>query len=546
MGSGISFSGLASGIDSQAIVEKLMQLERRPLTAIEDSKSVLFAKQSFFNSLSANLGDLDSAVSRLSTKSTLAAKTVTSSSDTMTASATAFATPGNYTIGEVTTLATRHSEAFVGAEDAQATFAAGTVFDFSVNGTDYSVDVSALSADQRDLNGLRDAINLEADGVVQASVINTGDANNPYKLILQAEESGVENQIINISTDVEITTTDGSTQTDVALTAVIAEQQLGTDAAFKFNGVDITRSTNTIDDLLEGLTFTLEEVSATDVELTVVTDSSSVKESMNQFIEAYNAVNTMIQGQFKVDANGKGGLLAGDSTLRNVQGTLQRLVVSGVTDADGNRYSLGTLGVEIDGKTGDLSLDSDRFEEAINNPDRELFMDVLMARGETDHSDASYSGSSSSTQAGTYGITITGDDGEGNVTGYYSFEGTDYTGVGTGQLLRGPEDSPMDGLRVGIAVGSTGSLGSVVFTIGVAEQMERTLADYIAPITGLMPRLSGRIEKDIESMNDQIADFELRLIERQRTLTNQFAAAEDAIAQLNSQQQAFSASASNL
>jgi flagellar hook-associated protein 2 len=532
----INFSGL-SGLDTEAIVEALLSIERRPLEQIEQQQALTQLKREFFQEISSQLGSLESAIGSLNKLSGLNAKSASSSNENvLTASATAFAQNGTFTISEITRLATNHSESFLGVADKTAQFVSGTTFDFSVNGNDYSIDVSALAAEDQTLEGLRDAINDQAGDDVTAVIINTGDPDDPYKLSLRSNESGEEAQITGISTDIQVTTSTGS----AALATVAGEQVLGENALFTFNGVEISRASNTVDDLLEGISFTLKAESASPVSITVDNDTAEIESNIQSFIDAYNEINAVIQEQFTFNPEtGSAGALSGDSTLRSIQSTLQSLVVGGVADADGNRYSLGTIGIDVDSKTGELSLDSERLQEALESGDKELLLDLFMVRGTASNSDVSYVTSTDATQAGTYSINITGDDGNGNVTGTFTLNGEVFVGVGNGDILIGPEGTAAEGLKVRIANGATGDLGTLFLSVGVAEKFERQIDGYVAPITGLLPSLDDALEEQINSFNDQIEIFEERLAQRERILLAQFAAAEEALAALQSQQSAF-------
>lgn len=543
MGS-INFTGLSSGLDTNAIVEKLLEIERQPLAIYELQQATLEAKQAFFSDLDSKLSTLDSAISKLSTASGINLRSATSSDeDILTATASSSAQVGTFNISKITSIAKAHSEAFIGVSDQDAAFAAGTTFSFKVDGETFTIDVDDLAAEDRNLTGLRDAINDAAGEKVQATIINTGNATDPYKLVLQSNDTGEANRITDISTDITVGTSGGT----VALATVGGEQVLGADAQFTFNGVEIKRSSNTVDDLITGLTLTLKGETATPVSVKVEQDGEGLKTNIESFISAYNELNSVIQEQFKFDeAEGKAGLLSGDATLRQIQSSLQQLVIGGVTDADGNRYSLATIGIEFDKSDGSLSLNDDKFEAALENSDTDLFLDLFTTRGVTSSRQAFYVSSTRNSQPGTYGINVSGWDGNGNVQGTFSYNGTTYTGIGSGEFLTGPSGSPLDGLKIRISNGATGDLGTIDFSVGLATQLDRTINSYIAPLTGLLPKLDSQYEDELARLDDQIADFEERLALREFELKQQFAAAEEALSSLQSQQASLQSQLSSL
>ena len=543
MGSTINFAGL-TGIDTQAIVEALMQRERIPLQQLQEQQATIERKKAYFQDIDSKLSSLESAIGDLASASKLAAKKASSSSSSdIEATATSFAQTGSYTISEVTNLATSHSEAFIAISDQTAQFDAGTFFDFEVNGNSYSIDLTSLDASQQDLEGLRDEINRVAGDDVSAFILNTGDSDDPYKLILQSKETGEEARITNLSTDIDATTSSGVADFDT----VGSEQVLGQNASFVFNGVTVERATNSVNDLIEGLTLELKDETTSNVTITVSSDSESIKEDIEDFVSKYNAVNAIFQSEFTVNPEtGFAGELSGDATLRGIQSNMQSLVVSGVADAEGNRYSLATVGIEVDKDTGNLSFDSSKFDEAMASDDKDLMLDLFTAYGTTTSNDFSYVSSNSESEAGAYDINITGYDGDGNVQGTFTFNGTTYTGLGTGQLLVGPSDSPAEGIKIRVDSGATGSLGTLNFSVGVGEALERKIHSYTAPVYGLFSKMESRFDDDLKLMDDQIAAFELRLETTERNFKAQFLAAEEAMSALQSQQEAFAAQAANL
>ncbi|HUX07586.1 MAG TPA: flagellar filament capping protein FliD [Acidobacteriota bacterium] len=537
----VTFSGIFSGIDTATIVERLMEIERQPLRVIQQEQLQTQRRLAIFKNLQSRLSSLDSAIQSLNRASTLGAKTATSSNtDVLTVSASSAAAAGSFTIDSITNLARAASEASIGVTDKTADFVSGSSFSFDV-GTE-TVSIS-LSAGETTLEGLRDAINTQATGLASAAIIDTGDDNDPYKLVIRSVETGADSDISNISTDIVVSTTGG----DVALSFVPAESVDGLDALFKVNDVEISRGSNTVSDVLEGVTLELKGTTGSPVTVTVARDTDTIKSEVNEFISAYNDINSLIQSQFDYNEETESaGPLSGDFTLRQIQGSLQSLVVGGIEDADGNRYSLATIGIEIDKYSGALSLDESKFNEAIANDDKQLFLDLFLARGVPSDKRVTYVSSRNATQAGNYEINITGYDGTGNAEGTFTLDGQVYTGIGEGQCLVGPEGTPAEGLRIRIASGVTGALGSVYFSVGVAEQFERRLDDFLMPISGLLPKVESRLKGDLASFADHIAAFEERLEERQRELTQQFIAAEQAIASLQSQSSSFSQQLNNI
>ena len=188
--SGISFTGLASGIDTQSIINQLMQIEAIPLQRMQQDQAVLGNKQALYAQLKSILVSFTSSASALNTAASFnPIKVDSSDSDVATATATSSATAGVYDLA-VSQLATTHKVASVA--QSSATTSLGYTGSFVVNGKAVTVEASD------NLNTVAGKINSLGSGVV-ASVIYGGTGNS--YLTLTAANSGASNtvQLANLS-----------------------------------------------------------------------------------------------------------------------------------------------------------------------------------------------------------------------------------------------------------------------------------------------------------------------------------------------------------
>jgi flagellar hook-associated protein 2 len=151
----------------------------------------------------------------------------------------------------------------------------------------------------------------------------------------------------------------GSLGADLGLTDINLPTDL--DAELLVDGLyKITRSSNTIDDAIAGITLNLLGETAGNVQLNVSRDTDSVTESVQAFVDAFNELKTTFDS-----LAGEGDELEADSTLRSIENQVQAIfntVPSGLTT--GFSY-LSEVGVSFQ-RDGTLSLDSDDLESAIN------------------------------------------------------------------------------------------------------------------------------------------------------------------------------------
>lgn len=371
---GLSGSGI---IDTQQIVSQLMQLERQPLLKLQQKEKDYNSKISAYGTLSTALSGLKSAASALKSFDAMGMKATSSDTSIFTASATTAASAGSYSI-KVTNIASSQ-------KIYSTTFAAEStsVADLSVVDTQ-KLKITVGSGDAKEitinssnntLSGVRDAIN-NADAGVKATIINDGSA---YRLILSAEDMGASNRIkievaedgsnyTGAGDDIDITglsrlafnaTYDADGNTTGGVTNM-TQSQSAIDAKLNIDGLDVTRSTNTITDLITGVTLNLKKGdSSTTVTLDVASDIESYKTKLSDFVTAYNKVVDTINS-LKGDA-AKKGTLGNDSTLTAAKSAIR----SAVTGLYGGN-SLTLMGLSHD-KNGKLSFDSDKFDDAFSD-----------------------------------------------------------------------------------------------------------------------------------------------------------------------------------
>jgi len=142
----------------------------------------------------------------------------------------------------------------------------------------------------------------------------------------------------------------------------------GQDANVEINGVAITQSSNSIDDVISGVTIDLTRVETDDttVNLTISRDTDSIKSSINNFITEYNSIIEFINQQFTYDEDTESsGELAGESILYTIKSTIQSTITSTNSLLSGDYDALSLIGITSDIK-GKLSLDNTDFLSAIN------------------------------------------------------------------------------------------------------------------------------------------------------------------------------------
>lgn len=348
MASPITFGGLASGIDTNSIIDKLVQVERQPIISLQTEKAQANARKQLLGDISTKLGTLTDKFNALKTQAAVQGRKIDVPKDApFTADVQGSAPVGSYSI-QVTQLAKAqrtYSNTFAGADTA-GLLAAGTI-GLTIGGTTANVTVAATDT----LNTVAQKIN--ASGLrVSAAVVYDG---TNYRMVLNGRDTGAANAIT-------ITDTGTGSGLNVAANTVVAAQN----AQIKMDGIDVSSATNTISNSLPGVTLTLKTTSATPTNISVSEDSSKLKAALKDIAEAYNAVMGVLNKQFTTDGKTQLGpeTLAGDSTARQMQTTLLQMPTM-IAGPMGNAFTtLAEIGVNVD-RYGTMSIDEARLDKAL-------------------------------------------------------------------------------------------------------------------------------------------------------------------------------------
>lgn len=361
----LSAAGVGSGLDVSGILQKLMAIERQPLTRIAEQQSGVQARLSAFGQLKSAMSKLQDAATALTKAEAFSSTTVNAGdSKAFTATSTAAAQPGSYNI-EITALARAQRVASSATE--APTVGAGTLSislgsygadgSFSASGSETTISLEAGAS----LSDLRDAIN-KADAGVTAQIINNGTVN---QLVISSKETGAAHAF-RLSGSGELAGFSYG-----AGGGAMSTVQSAQDAALKIDGLAVTRSSNTVSDVLEGVTLNLSRLSEGETAVTIARDNDASKKAIEDFTKAYNELNSLMRTQTSYNAETKkGGLLNGDSTVRSIQNQLRNVFANPLSGLEGARM-LSDVGIKI-GTDGNMSIDSKKLEAALADPAKKV------------------------------------------------------------------------------------------------------------------------------------------------------------------------------
>lgn len=364
--------GLGSGIDINTLVTQLVSSEGQPaFNAIERQETAANARLSGLGTLKSALSGFQTVVSTLKDGTLFKTHQATSSDESiLKVTAGAGSVAGIHSI-EVTQLAKKqnsittaefaNSADIVGTGSLTFSAASGATFDLTVDASNNS------------LSALRDAINsASSNSFVTASIINVDNATSTgtiSKLVLTAKDAGSTNAFTVTGSD------DDGVDDDSGLsrlfTSQLNAQTVASDAVIKVDGQTATRSSNSMTDVLQGVTLDLQKAQVgTKIDVNVSLDNESIGKTIGNFVTAYNKLHatTKSLGQYggSTDGSGSGnGALIGDSTLRLAATQIRQLSANSVSSGAGDYNSLAMIGIKID-KDGVMSLDSTQLNKALS------------------------------------------------------------------------------------------------------------------------------------------------------------------------------------
>lgn len=347
-GSGISFGGLSSGIDSDAIIQRVIQLQNQPIDRLRIQQIQLKTKQAAYDQYNSLLNSLRTAASDLNTSNSFSPIAAASSDETVaTVTADSSAAAGIYKIF-VSKLAQAHKTG--SAAHSTTTGALNYTGSFTVNGK--QVDVIATDS----LATIAGKIN-NSGAEVTASLIN-GGAGAAY-LTITANKSGAANAVTlaNVS---------GTALASLNFSTLIAAQ----DAAFTIDGIatTFTSETNEVTGVIPGATVKLLKADLTTPPSTTITltrDTTAIKGKVNSMITAYNAVVDYLKSAASFDSQTlESGPLFSDSTVELVQNQMFSAILNSPSGITGTYKNLLAIGIDFD-SAGKIMLDGTKFDAAV-------------------------------------------------------------------------------------------------------------------------------------------------------------------------------------
>ena len=271
----------------------------------------------------------------------------------------------------------------------------------------------AIDSGNNSLQGIRDSINAAKIGVT-ASIVNDG-SEAPNRLVLTSDSIGSKSNM-------KVTVGGG----DPALTRLLSYDPVGNrklteiaaakDTSLIVDGIEVTKDSNSIKDVIQGVTLNLLKPSTSPVTLDIGRDTATVKTSVEEFVKGYNELKKVITDLTAYNAaTKKGAPLQGDSAMRSLESQIDTMLSTPLGTPAGSLTTLSQIGVSKQ-TNGSLAIDSTKLDSAINTKFNDV-AGLFASIGKATDSLVNFKTTSPATLPGNYAVAVTQLASQGSTTG---------------------------------------------------------------------------------------------------------------------------------
>ncbi|WP_374385077.1 flagellar filament capping protein FliD [Dongia sp.] len=523
----------STSLDTEALIEAAVEQRLAAADAIELNITAAEAKLSAYQQLQTLLLTLSSTADNLknpasSTQSdafdgravTLSASGGGTATNLIGATVEDGAQTGSYDI-VVEQVAKNHKIASDGIANSGTDLGLSGSFTLGAAGSEtVTIDVDAGMS----LSEIAAAINASSDDSgVSASILKVSSSS--YILVLSASE-----------TDAQISLGDSSGSVLETLGLVTASGGIGNElqaaapAILTIDGIEVTRSSNEIDDLIDGVTLYLYDGDEnTTVTLDIGADLTGISNAITDFVDAYNALRDFILTNQATGSDGTAAddaVLFGSSLLRDISNELSSLFG---TSTDDGATQLSTIGITLDANNY-LVIDSTALADALST-DLDAVAGLFRFEATTSSTDLAVINNGTGGASGDYTFDIAV-DGDGNISSV-SVNGDSSLFTVTGNRIKGKDGTIFEGMTFAY-IGSTSASVEVSISRGVGQLFADRLNDYVGAYAGadgarLTEEMSA-LQDGIDRMETDVSNIERRTEDYRAWLTEYYARIE---AQIN-------------
>jgi flagellar hook-associated protein 2 len=535
-----SIFGIQSGFDSASLVQKLIALQARPMDLKLAQLQAKETELEAFQDLRTHLQTFQSVLNGIGTvdrfNQTTADFTKTAGTgNVLSISTSSSAIPGSFDITvnalaqETTLLSDTGYATSTDLIVPQPPILPGPYFfEVDVGGALTQIAVDPVTDTIQDVV---DAINASGADVT-ASVIDDGSAVDPFKIVIQGNQAGTANAVT-----AQLYRMPGGAQINIeTFTAV----QAATDASVTVDGITFTRSTNTISDIIPGVTLNLESLGSGT--LTISTDNTAITGNIQDFVDAFNELTGFIDEQTEFNPETFAtGILFGNSSVQNLEANLRRIATGQVTGTGGTFEFLSQIGIttQDDGK---LALDEVKLDAALTT-DLNSVVSLFTSSGSATDANVTFVGFTDNTVPGTYDVRVLAGVPQLSPAG----AGTFVDAVNNGAFFTGAVGTDAEGLSFSMASLVDGSYGTISLSIGVIPRLNQEISVLLdssqqGPLTSELDSIT----ESIDDLNETLLRMDDRLELFEKNIQQEFVNLEIILGKLDAQRNAFQQALQNL
>ncbi|QDT33319.1 flagellar filament capping protein FliD [Thalassoglobus polymorphus] len=360
----ITIDGLITGIDTETIIDGLLEIQKNQIDRLQLRRQGIEAKQTAYESVEVQLVSLKSIADRLSRPqaNVFQSRNVeVSEENAVFAIANTNASTGTYQI-HIDSLARAHQVASTGFSETHSEITQGTL-DIQVG--DGDLKTITVDSSNNSLQSFVDAINNVKAGVT-ATLVNDGSASGtPHRILLTANKTGEANQIT--ITNNLAASTGSATQPDFDFdnpvqSADDAQVRLGTGPG----ALTVQSASNEVKSLIQGVTLNLLAAdSDQEVQIRVNPNTEPATTAINDLVDSYNAIMDFVDDLVRFNPEtDQAGLLIGDRTVTDIQNEIRSAILDVVPEVGTSANRLSVLGISINNRSR-LTINATRLEEVL-------------------------------------------------------------------------------------------------------------------------------------------------------------------------------------
>ena len=519
--SSINKSG--SGVDLANLVDGLVKAEtdsnQSSITKKVDATNLQISS---FGQLTTKLSNFSSTLTSIETSnsrsvsSTGTAATLSVTNEGLSQDVNANISVSSIARGQVVSFDLTHSSLLNSNTLSTASSIPQGTLTLTLSGVDTNIVIDSSS------NTVQSLINkINAITGIQASVVDTTGAGG-LSMVIKSETGTANTFSLSSSDGLSAFSTSGMSSSSSPINLSVA----ATDAVFKVDGLEVTRSSNSVTDLFSGYTLDISSISSSEFTIKSSVSSTNARDRMQEFVNGLNEVKNYLIRETKRGLDGEDdGALVGDTAASQILRNLSSITTQEIVGYSANSYYLANLGVETE-RDGSISLNKDKFDAAIA-ADTDL-VNIIFSSQYTSTSDI---------------LKLSGSESAPPKPGSYNF---DYTSGGDA-VLNGETISPIlnsSNNKVFSATSGDAKNMSVEMlsdvntsaTVRYGQSLIDKLQAYVKDITansGIINKRTSALNENLLGYGDEQAELDDRITSLTAAYNEKFGAMESLVTQLN-------------